>query len=381
MVDGERPVKVMIACSGLGHVARGFETFAQESFEALRGHPEVAAYLVKGAGPAAQGELVARTVRRDEAPARALGRALRRDPYVAEQLVFAARCLPLIASCDPDVIFFSDWAFGKVLGRWRSATGRRYRLLMSNGAAGPPPYDPAFDHIQQLTPLFMDLATAAGEPQGRHTLLPLGFHLVADERRPTDEETRARRVRLDLPVDRDIVLSVAALNVWSKRLDYLIREIAGLQPRPHLVLLGQPEAETEEVLALARTLLGTDGFTVRTVPAAEVADYYRAADALVLCSIYEGMGRVLVEALSHGLRVIAHDAHWARYVTGGHARLADLTAEGELRKVLRTVLDQPPEAAACRAGQRFAQETFGWEALTPRYVEMFRVSARRPGAA
>jgi len=376
--DVPTPLKVMIACSGLGHVARGFETFSQECFEALRGRPELEVTLVKGAGVAAEGERVMRTINRETRIARALGRVFRRSGYFTEQMVFAMRCLPLIQVQRPDVVYFSDWALGRALGRARSLTGARFRLLLSNGAAGPPPYDWTTDHVQQLTPVFFELGHAQDEWAHRQTLLPLGLAVPPADGRPDPDEARALRRRLALPQVGPMVLSVAALNAWSKRLDHLIRELAGVTPRPHLVLLGESEAETPAVLDIASSLLGADGFTVRKVAPMEVGDYYRACDAFVLCSLFEGQGRVLLEALAHGAPVIAHHAHWAQYATGGHARLVDMTVQGGLRDELSKTLRETPDTEALRSAQRFVSEEFGWEALTPRYIEMLRACAAAP---
>ncbi len=373
-----QPLKVMIVCSGLGHVSRGFETFSQECFEALRGHPELNVTLVKGAGAAVEGERVVRTINRETWIARALGRAFRRSGYFAEQMVFAIRCLPLIRAERPDVVYFSDWALGRALGRSRPIMGARFRLLLSNGAAGPPPYDRTTDHVQQLTPVFFELGRDQSEWAQRQTLLPLGLAVPPVAERPDAAEVRALRRHLELPEEGTLVLSVAALNAWSKRLDHLIRELAGVQPRPHLVLLGESEEETPVVLDLASSLLGDEGFTVRKVPPMAVGEYYRAADAFVLCSLYEGQGRALLEALAHGAPAIAHDAHWARYATGGHAHLVDMTVEGSLRDELGDALRAARDADATRSAQRFVADEFGWEALTPRYVEMLRTCAAVP---
>lgn len=368
--DG-RPLTVVIACSGVGHVMRGFETFAVECHAALQRDPRLRPLLVRARGPArGGGERSASTIPRDARLARLLGRAARRDGYFAEQMVYALRLLPLLTRERPDVVYVSDWALAGALGRWRALSRARFRLLLSNGAAGPPPYDWTIDHVQQLTPRNMRAALDAGEPPARHTFLPLGVELPPKLHLLASGEREALRERLGLPRGREIVLSVAALNVWSKRLDYVVREVASLEPRPYLVLLGQREEETPRVLELASSILGNDGFCARTVSPAGVADYYRAADLLVLGSLYEAMARVLVEALGHGLPTLSHDSEITRFVTGDHGMRADLSRPGALAALVAALRRNGLSPERRRAQHQFAYETFGWQALLPRYAEM-----------
>jgi hypothetical protein len=49
-------------------------------------------------------------------------------------------------------------------------------------------------------------------------------------------------------------------------MDYLIEEVARLsKPRPYLLLLGQQEAESSEIIQRGKQLLGTENFQLRTV--------------------------------------------------------------------------------------------------------------------
>jgi 1,2-diacylglycerol 3-alpha-glucosyltransferase len=377
MVNREAdPIRVLVACSGVGHVMRGFETFALECHRALREDPRLSVVLARASGPPSEGERRARTIGRESRPARALGAAARRDGYFAEQMVYAASLIPVIASERPAVVYLSDWALAGALGRLRALGRARFRLLLSNGAAGPPPYDRTIDHVQQLTPYLHDLAVAAGEPATKHTLLPLGVEVEERLELLSAGDRASLRERLGLPREGELVLSVAALNNWSKRCDYVVNEVAAVEPRPHLVLLGQQEGETPAVLAHATRLLGPDGFTARTVPPEEVADYYRAADVFVLGSLHEAMARVLVEALGHGLPTLSHDGEVMRFVTGDQGRRADLSRQGALTRMLTAAHAAPGSAAERRERHGFARETFGWEALRPRYVDMIERVAR-----
>jgi glycosyltransferase involved in cell wall biosynthesis len=371
------PIRVLLPASGLGVVMRGFETFAIECHAALRRDPRVHATLVRARGKAGEGERRAPTVPRDSRLARALGALARRDGYFAEQMGHALTLLPVIARERPQVVFFSDWALGGALGRLRALTRAGYRLLLCNGAPGPPPYDWTIDHVQQLTPAYYDMAMEAGEPPSRHTLLPLGVALEPELELPAEDERAALRTRLGLPLDRELLLSVAALNVWHKRLDYVIREVAELDPRPHLVMLGQREDETPAVLELASSLLGTGDFTARTAEPGTVRDYYRCADMFVLGSLHEASGRVLLEALGQGLPTLCHDSETTRFVTGPHGLRADFARPGGLKELVEALRADPLSEARRLAQHRLAYEKFGWDSLLPRYVEMIEACASK----
>lgn len=371
------PPKVLIPCPGLGHAHRGFETFARECFEALAECDDLHVVLVKGKGPASGDDRTARTISRDALASRALGRLMRREPYVIEQLAFALRVAPMVARERPDVILLSEWSLARALGLLRSVTHARYKLVYSNGAVLWPPFPEAIDVVQQLTPGGLEVALRGGEAPERHVVLPLGLKIAPQLDPPSEAERTALRAQLGLPGERPIILSVAALNMWSKRLDYLIEEVASLpRPRPHLVLLGQHERETPAVLSLATRLLGEEGFTARTVDPIEVTGYYRAADVFVLASTTEGMGRVLVEAMAQGLPCVAHRYPITDFVLGDHGLTTDIRSRGALAKMLSAITPESLSREARAARHQFAYERFSWNVLAPSYAELFTRLAR-----
>ena len=371
-----RPLRVFIACGGVGIASRGFETVARESFDALADSDELDITLVKGRGPRAPRERVAPTLRRDGRTAVLLGRALRRPPFAIEQAVFGAGMLPLLAARRPHVVYVSEWWVAQVLARVRPRAREGFKILLSNG--GPYPADRLghVDFVHQLTPYAFDEAVRAGVPPERQALLELGVKMGPDQPAASREERRSLRARLALPGDRPLVLAVAALSFFHKRLDHLVREVAALPPpRPHLLMLGQREAETPLLLELADELLGRDGYTVRTVPKAEVAEYYRAADVFAHASLWEAFGLVMVEAMAHGLPCVVHDGPTQRYLLGEHALMGDLRRDGELAALLARALEHDDPAERERR-RRYARDRFSWERLAPRYVEMMRAAAR-----
>jgi glycosyltransferase involved in cell wall biosynthesis len=156
-------------------------------------------------------------------------------------------------------------------------------------------------------------------------------------------------------------------------MDHLINEIAELPAgqRPFVLILGRQDESSPAIHALAAEKLGTGNFLITSVPAAEVATYYIAADAFALCSLVEGFGRVYVEALAAGLPVIAHNAEVMQFVMGNVGHLIDMQERGALSRAVRETLEQPwsPGDGALRRAS--VRERFGWKALSGGYVEMF----------
>jgi 1,2-diacylglycerol 3-alpha-glucosyltransferase len=366
------PTRVLLVCSGLEHAHRGFESFARECFDALRGEPELDLALVKGSGPDAPGERSIPTLSRETGLAKAFGRLWGKEPFRVEQVAFGAALLPLIARRRPEAIYFSEWHTGVVLAAHRRLSRQRFRLILCNGTMAVDGFD-HLDRVQQLTPIALEDAVSRGDAPARHLLLPLGFDLAPELTPCSPQERIALRQRLGLPRDRPIVLSAAALNRHHKRMDYLIDEVARLQaPRPFLLLAGQPEAETEGLRALAAERLGPDGYTVRTVPYAEVMDLYRASDVFVLASLGEGLPRALIEALGAGLPCLAHDYPVARFALGSHGELGDFSVAGGLAALLADRASRDGRTQPARERHRHAYENFSWDRLRPRYVELLR---------
>jgi 1,2-diacylglycerol 3-alpha-glucosyltransferase len=367
--------KVFLLCSGLGRVNRGYESFTRECFAALRSQPGLDLTLFKGGGAAANGEITLWNIPRFSLAGRLLGRLTRRGGYVVEQASFFLSLKKYLRRDHPDVLYFSDGNLGNLLWHGRRKNGLRYRLLFSNGGPLSPPF-PRWDLVQQVASPYFETARQAGQPDVRQLLLPYGFAIPnhPPERTPADLERL--RAKLGLPVGRPIVLSVGALNASHKRMDYLVREVAMLpHPRPFLVMLGQHDAESAGLAALAEKSLGRGNFLLRRVSPAEISDYYAAADVFTLASLHEGFGRVLVEALAQGLPCLAHDYAVAREVLAETGFYADFRVPGALAGLLAGALAAGTDSVARQARHRSAHARFSWDVLAEKYVAMLRQCA------
>lgn len=373
---------MLLACPGLDHAHRGFETFARECFEALRHGPRLEIELVKGTGARAPAERVVPTLTRDKRLARVLARPRGFEPFVVEHVTFALALIPLLMRRRPDIVYFSEWHVGRVLAAWRRASRSSFGLVFCNGALVPGGYG-HLDLVQQLVPGALDYAVERGEPPERQILLPLGVAIEPSLPPLSPADRASLRRRLGLPVDRRIVLSAGAIN-RQKRMDYLIEEVASIPaPRPFLLLAGQEEAESPAIREHALERLGPDGHDIRTLAPEDMTDHYRASDVFVLASLWESFGRVLVEAQAQGLPCLAHAYPTMRWVLGDEGSTADLRERGRAAAWLQDMDAAAPSEEHRGRRHRSAYERFSWDMLADRYVEMLRAVAggRRPAKA
>jgi 1,2-diacylglycerol 3-alpha-glucosyltransferase len=368
-----RPVRVFFPCTGLGRQLRGFETFTLECAGALRDDPRVALTVFSGAPVDGVETRVLWNLPRSSALAALIGRCIRRDAYFVEQLTFFVSLLPSLVLGRPDLVYFADLNLGNLCWHWRRLTRQRFTLLYYNGAPTTRPFTRT-DFVQQVTPAGLESALERGEPRDRQSVLPHGMHVpISLPSRITGDARRA----LGLPADRPVVLSVGMLDSAYKRMDYLIREVAALPaPRPFLCILGADGPDAAAVRALARDLLGDD-VLVRAVPHDEIGEYYRAADVFALASEKEGFGLAYVEALMHGLPIVAFDTPVTRHVLGEFALLRDLSIAGEGTRAIASALATPLTDEERLARHASARARFDWASLREPYVEMMLQSARR----
>jgi glycosyltransferase involved in cell wall biosynthesis len=371
------PVRVTLACSGLDHVVRGYETIARDLFRALHDSSVVDLDLVKGSGPTDGSERSLGCVRRDGAVLPRLARLVRRPSaaYEIEAVSFAAPLLRHLRRHRPNVLITSDKPTAIALHGARRITGGDFRILFSNGG----PYDGPFpyaDFVQHLTEGAHTTAEGLGEPRERSVVVPYGFDLPALVDRAS---AAALRPELGLPTDRVVVIAVGALDLHHKRHDHLAAAIARLPaPRPFLLLLGQPTPETDVLHARLRAALGSDGYAARTVAPGDVPRHLAAADVFALASLVEGFGRAYVEAAAAGLPCVVHDFPVAREVLGPWGRFTDMA---DVDAVADAMADAVADAVSAVARQprvdqaAWIAERYGWPSLRPRYEAMLARAA------
>jgi glycosyltransferase involved in cell wall biosynthesis len=376
----DQKIKVFFSCTGVGIINRGIETFARECFDGLKNLEELDITLFKGAGEEKPNEKVLWNISRESNLANFLGKTIKRNGYVVEQLSSFLPFVQAIREGKPDLIFYSDSNLGFQLYRWRQQIGVPYKLLFSNGAPCSAPFNRT-DFVHQVAPLYREKALEAGESPQRHILVPYGINIPNDELINDPTSIDNLRKKLGLPIERKIVISVGAIDPHShKRMDYLVKEIATMpESRPYLVMLGHMTPESKIIIEQADQLLGKENYTARSVKYEEVKDYYQVADIFTLASLSEGFGRVFLEALIYGLPCVVHDHSVMRYVLQSHGIFSDLSMTGNLSAKLADVINELPHLQTEKSERRrYVENTFSWSALAPQYLKMFQSCFEHP---
>jgi glycosyltransferase involved in cell wall biosynthesis len=149
-------------------------------------------------------------------------------------------------------------------------------------------------------------------PECRIVVIPNGVRLP--ETPSTEDKSRARE-ELGLPAAATVAATACRLTT-VKGVDVLIEALATLPEaeRPFLAVAGGGPEETR-LEALAGEKLG--GAYKFAGVLRDVTPLYRAADIFVLSSYREAMPMALIEAMSHGLPVIAGDVGDVGVILGG----------------------------------------------------------------
>jgi len=363
--------RIAVISSGLGHVARGIETWADTVATELdrRGFNLT---LLKGGGTATRPwERVVRCLQRQKKLARMAvslspkwgWRLGLHQTYDVEQTTFAISVLPHLIRARYDIIHLQDPWLGLILERTRRLHGAS--VILGHGTEEAPWLLRKFTHVQELSPFYLE---RHGDLEGRQWFAVPNF-VDATRFRPGDQA--AARRAFDLPADAHIVLCVSALNRSKKRIDWLTQEFAAAnRPDAFLVVAGARDPETPELVAEITSRLGNRAKVLENVPHAKMPLLYQAADVHVNCSLMEVMGISILESMASGVPNIGH--HWGsvEWQVGSTGWIVDMEKPGELAATLGGL-----DRATCRRSgleaRRRAIEMFSVDAVVDQMTAMY----------
>jgi glycosyltransferase involved in cell wall biosynthesis len=334
-----KPVRITVASSGLGHVARGIEAWASDLGRALDQRGEQVT-LAKGGGLAESSyERVIPCSQRNAASTRRLLRWLPRgswrlglgNDYQIEQVSFALGLLRHLRQQRVHLLHVQDPIVALVAQRARRLGWVRTKTILAHGTEEPPQFLNKITYLQHLAPVHLDEARAAGAWKPTWTAIPNFVDTTVFHPGRND----SLRAELGIPAGAFVILTAAAIKREHKRIDYLIQEFAALlRARPAapvwLIVAGGREQDTADLVKLGNELLGDRVRFLVSFPRNRMADLYRVADAFVLCSLKEMMPIALLEATASGLPCIVNRHDVMRWMIGRGGEAVDMAAAGAL---------------------------------------------------
>ena len=168
------------------------------------------------------------------------------------------------------------------------------------------------------------------------------------------------RARLSLPAEVPTILFVG--NLLSVKGPDLLVDACGILVREGVrfraCLVGQGDIEPRLRERVGQLGLGEHVRFLGSLPHAQLPDWYRAADVLVVPSRSEGVPNVLLEAAACGTPFVASRVGGIPEVTGlGRGQLVPPEDAAALAGAIRSVLGTPPaEGAALRSWDLAADE-------------------------
>lgn len=224
-----------------------------------------------------------------------------------------------------------------------------------------------------------DLIELYGAPPTKVSVVPPGVDLATF----TPGDTRTARTELGLPVDGELLLFVGRIQPL-KAPDLLLHVAAELlrrdperRQRLTVAVLGGPSgsglAKPHGLEELAEQLGIADVVRfVKPAPRAVLAQWYRAADVVLVPSYSESFGLVAIEAQACGTPVVAADVGGLPTAVGDAGVLVDGHDSSTWTDAVQRLLDDDDLRADL--GRRAIEHAagFGWEATTDRLLAVYR---------
>jgi len=344
------PLRICVASSGLGHVLRGIEAWAQELGNALAARG-LDVFLCKGAGTAnADFERIIPCWKRNSAPTRRLLNLIPRPlgwrlglgaGYGVEQTTFAWNLLWFLRRQRIDILHIQDPQVALLVQRAARAGVVRTRTLLNHGTEEPFEFLAKIDFLQHGAPWHQQMAEQAGVQKTTWTMIPN----FVDIHKFSPGTSADLRTGFGIPEQAIVALVSSAIKTKHKRIDYLINEFSCARAKcPELplwlVLAGGRSEETECLLTLARQRLGQRVcFAIDYQPQA-MPDLYRMADFLLHGSLMEMMPMALLEASASGLPCLCHRHPVMQWMVGPGGLPLNLQHRGTLAAAIVQVAQQ-----------------------------------------
>jgi glycosyltransferase involved in cell wall biosynthesis len=363
--------RIAIACSGLGHVRRGNETWAADLAQAL--HENGADVTLFGGGRSVEVACRFSPIRNWPREARGIRSLLSwHRRYLLEQLSFAVFLLKRLRKEPFDIVHVPDPALAWQIQR--CASDYKHRVIYKDGLLLGPEWCSKFDFVHVLAPYYFEAGTRAGVATKNWFAIP---HMVNTKRfvPAIDRKEVRRRLGQEIPDDALVVMAAGDFAPGSnKRLDWILNEFAAANPPgAHLIIAGQSaSSEFQRFSEIATSALGDRVHLFTNVNTTQMVELYQAADIFAHAALREPFGIVFLEAMACGLPIAAHQYDVTRWIVGNAGETIDMSAPGQLGDLLRRWQnDVPTRKEIGRRARQRAEEVFSPAQIVPLYQSMY----------
>ncbi len=376
-------LKVAVASSGLGHIRRGIETWADDLGAALRRQGVDATTFQGGSDSISDSHANVSCIRRFDPRAQFMVRFFRPlggwrygmgSGYSIEQSTFALNLWRRIGRTH-DLLHVQDPQVALILDRLNRAGLSRPRVILGHGTEEDIEFLKRFSYLQHLAPNYLE------DWESHRPARQLSFAVpnFVDTTRFRPGDRQAARAAAGIPHDALVFLSVGALKKTHKRVDYLIREFSSWrksQPRKALLFIaGARETETDEILRLRAELDPEAVHTLENVSRDRIATLLQAADIFTLASLHEMMPIAVLEALSSGLPIACNDDPTLRWMVGDAGRPSNISQPAALSKQFEMLADANVRLQMSGAARKRAESVFSEQTVINEVLQMYRVVA------
>jgi 1,2-diacylglycerol 3-alpha-glucosyltransferase len=371
-------MKIALLCSGLGHVHRGHEVFAQDIFRLL--HKDLDITIFKGGGVENSREIVINTIPRYSnlldhitplASEKWKQSAIEMERVRIETTSFAWGALPHLLSGEFDIIHCLEEEVCNAIWSLRHLFKKTPTIVWSNGGALKAAEIPDCDYVQEYTKY-----NHSRSIQRKAFVIPHAVDLDVFQNRP--EDRAAFRRAHNIPTDAFVVITVGTICYWHKRTHHIISEVAKV-PNAWLIAAGQRNQDSAAIQSMAEAVM--PGRTIfKTMPHHELPQAYAAADVFTLGSLFETFGIAYIEAMAMGLPVIStHHVNQIDIIKDGI--FIDMRKEGALTHALNTTTPaewQRLSALSRSNAERFYSIDQTKQAYIRQYQDMLAHPAQLP---
>jgi len=385
--SNSRP-RIAIASSGLGHVSRGIESWAEDLGQALR-RSGANVTLFQGGGTSTESwRRVLPCLRRFETPSARVLSFTRRlggwryglgSQYEIEQATFSFALWRSTFSTF-DILHMQDPLIASWMDRLNRLGLSRPRVILAHGTEESYDVLSKVSYLQHLTPGYRD-DYEFHRPASQLSFGIPNFIDIERFRPPSDAAARAdARAAFDLSPESLVILCVAALKKRHKRCDYLIQEFAHfraqlpveLATKAILVMAGGRDAETPDLIAMGKSLLGNSVLFLESVDRDRLASLYQAADIFALASLHEMMPIALLEALASGLPATCNNTPTLRWMAGQGGQPLDISEPGGLVRQWSQLLNPMVRLELSRNARAHIEATFSEPFVLEQIQDMYR---------